>query len=446
MRKTFLASIAAAFLCAAMSASAALTETVLYSLTNNPDGAVPSSSLVISGTNLFGLSSYGGSQGSGTIFNVSTDGVAHAVIDSVTTYPNTIAVIQLGWTNATTGTNATVTNNVSNGQPGWGPFNPSGDIVVSGGNVYFTTLNGGTYDSAYGRYPNKGTLLKASTTAGAGYVDLGVIDSGNWGGSRPNGVILSADGVLFGTTQKGGSPLDAGTLYSSTLAGSSSILHVFGMQSGDGIWPIGGLVESTNQVILGTTTFGGKYNKGTIYSINTNGTGYLTVYSFGANTNDGIYPNAPMCIDSASALWGVTPSGGTNGLGTIFEIPIVAGVYNATNYSEVYSFAGGTNDLALPVGRIVSSLIYTNSVSTGTNAIFGVAQSGGIYNGVGTKNYGGVWKIIKGNYYVDYSFTNVPDGAFPSAGLTVDVGGSLYGVTAAGGTANKGAVFKITSP
>jgi uncharacterized repeat protein (TIGR03803 family) len=50
-----------------------------------------------------------------------------------------------------------------------------------------------------------------------------------------------------------------------------------------------------------------------------------------------------------------------------------------------------------------------------------------------------------------YSFTNVPDGAYPSAGLIMDKAGNLYGTTTGGGAGNCvllgvsgcGAVFKL---
>lgn len=44
---------------------------------------------------------------------------------------------------------------------------------------------------------------------------------------------------------------------------------------------------------------------------------------------------------------------------------------------------------------------------------------------------------------VIHSFTQQGDGAFPDAGLTIDVAGNLYGTTNEGGAANMGTVFKL---
>jgi uncharacterized repeat protein (TIGR03803 family) len=43
-----------------------------------------------------------------------------------------------------------------------------------------------------------------------------------------------------------------------------------------------------------------------------------------------------------------------------------------------------------------------------------------------------------------YSFTGVPDGADPEAGLVMDARGNLYGTTLEGGTTDDGTVFKVT--
>ena len=45
-----------------------------------------------------------------------------------------------------------------------------------------------------------------------------------------------------------------------------------------------------------------------------------------------------------------------------------------------------------------------------------------------------------------YRFKDGSDGALPSAGLIFDARGALYGTTAVGGTLNRGTVFKLTPP
>src|ERR1700722_6483813 len=47
---------------------------------SNGDGAIPHTTLVLSGTNLYGVALYGGANGNGTIFRVSTDGSSSSVV------------------------------------------------------------------------------------------------------------------------------------------------------------------------------------------------------------------------------------------------------------------------------------------------------------------------------------------------------------------------------
>ncbi|PYV74028.1 MAG: Ig family protein, partial [Acidobacteria bacterium] len=68
---------------------------------------------------------------------------------------------------------------------------------------------------------------------------------------------------------------------------------------------------------------------------------------------------------------------------------------------------------------------------------YGTASSGAF-------GYGTVFKLTpRGTYDVLYSFTNVPDGATPEAGLVRDSKGNLYGTTASGGAFGYGTVFKV---
>ena len=74
--------------------------------------------------------------------------------------------------------------------------------------------------------------------------------------------------------------------------------------------------------------------------------------------------------------------------------------------------------------------------------LYGTATNGGAHG------YGTVFKISpSGTLTTLWSFckeTNCPDGAYPQAGLTLVIGGDLYGTTYRGGAHGYGEVFKIT--
>jgi uncharacterized repeat protein (TIGR03803 family) len=82
---------------------------------------------------------------------------------------------------------------------------------------------------------------------------------------------------------------------------------------------------------------------------------------------------------------------------------------------------------------------YGSLLGGASNSAYGVTAAGG------TSNMGAVFKLATTGETVLHSFTGPPaDGAFPYAGLVQDSAGNLYGTTSAGGASNNGAVFKLT--
>jgi uncharacterized repeat protein (TIGR03803 family) len=77
--------------------------------------------------------------------------------------------------------------------------------------------------------------------------------------------------------------------------------------------------------LYGTTKSGGSGGSGTVFRLNTDGTGFATLYSFtaadpGTGTNrDGAYPVSGLIL-SGGVLYGTTSSGGTAGYGTVFSL------------------------------------------------------------------------------------------------------------------------------
>jgi uncharacterized repeat protein (TIGR03803 family) len=97
---------------------------------------------------------------------------------------------------------------------------------------------------------------------------------------------------------------------------------------------------------------------------------------------------------------------------------------NSTNYKVVYSFG------AVPDGNYPdASLVDVNGTLYGTTAYGGAYSCLGSYNGCGT-----VFSITpSGTEKVLYSFGAPPDGETPLASV-IDVDGTLYGTTSAGGS------------
>jgi uncharacterized repeat protein (TIGR03803 family) len=89
-------------------------------------------------------------------------------------------------------------------------------------------------------------------------------------GSNPEGGLLQAtDGNLYGTTALGGDPTCSsgacGTIFKIAAAGTFTTLHSFEEVNGES--PLAGLMQATNGILYGTTQYGGTHLDGTIFSL-----------------------------------------------------------------------------------------------------------------------------------------------------------------------------------
>lgn len=154
--------------------------------------------------------------------------------------------------------------------------------------------------------------------------------------------------------------------------------------------------------------------------------GESVLYSFGAFRGpDGAYPG--WLIQGLDGdLYGVTQSGGTNELGSVFKLT------TAGSESVLYSFDQNA----------------TSSITSNADAIVLVQASDGTLYGIshngGTVNAGSFFKVSGGTGTILYSFgVAALDGSFPT-GLTLGSDGNFYGVASFGGGNFTGSVFKIT--
>ena len=96
-----------------------------------------------------------------------------------------------------------------------------------------------------------------------------------------------------------------------------SILHVFNVDSGDGVTPIGGFVTDSSDNFFGVTQSGGTDGGGAIFKIRNKN--YSVLYNFSGN-DDGGLPNGPLGMDANGALFGTTYAGGASGGGVLFKL------------------------------------------------------------------------------------------------------------------------------
>jgi uncharacterized repeat protein (TIGR03803 family) len=156
----------------------------------------------------------------------------------------------------------------------------------------------------------------------------------NSDGAFPQAGLILSGNALYGTAYAGGSS-GYGTVFRVNTDGTGfTNLHNFTELSGifrtnsDGAYPSAGLILSDN-TLYGTASHGGSSGRGTVFKVNTDGTGFTTLHSFKVTSgghpfginDDGAYPIAGLIL-SGNTLYGTTYGGGSSGNGTVFSLSL----------------------------------------------------------------------------------------------------------------------------
>jgi uncharacterized repeat protein (TIGR03803 family) len=117
----------------------------------------------------------------------------------------------------------------------------------------------------------------------------------------------------------------------------------------------------SGNTLYGTTLLGGTTGSGTVFKINTDGGGFTTLYNFNG-ASDGAQPYAGL-VFSGGTLYGVTYAGGSSGQGTLFRVNT-----DGTGFVTLHTFAGGA-DGANPRGDLVlgGNVLYGTTSKGGTS-------------------------------------------------------------------------------
>ena len=76
--------------------------------------------------------------------------------------------------------------------------------------------------------------------------------------------LIEIKAMLYCTTSAGGA-YGGGTVFSITPSGTEKVLHSFGAK-GDGAKPIAGLID-VDGTLYGTTEYGGTHGSGTVFAL-----------------------------------------------------------------------------------------------------------------------------------------------------------------------------------
>jgi uncharacterized repeat protein (TIGR03803 family) len=322
------------------------TQTVLHTFSRSDGGAPFGGVIFDSAGNLYGTTFVGGLYDYGTVFELSPPSAPGGA-----------------WTH-------TVLYNFSGSPDAGQPVDTL--IFDQAGNLYGTTEYDGYNGFCCGTVFE---LSPPSAPGGAWTEKILYIFGGNTDGSEPvGGVVFDAAGNLYGTTYAGG---QGGNCTSScgivfklsppTAPGGAwteTVLHRF-KGRGDGLSPLAGLIPYRG-FLYGTTWAGGTGNTGTVFQMSPTTGEKKVIYNFTDLAGDGGGPASALVVDKAGNLYGTTTVGGRNDRGTIFKLTPPAQGGGAWTETVLYSFSGQGDG-----NQPVAPLMIRNGVLYGTTTAGG---------------------------------------------------------------------------
>jgi uncharacterized repeat protein (TIGR03803 family) len=259
--------------------------------------------------------------------------------------------------------------------------------------------------------------------------------STNSDGTAPYWFTLSGD-TIYGSAAAGG-PLGYGLIFALKTDGSGfTNLHNFAGPPKDGADPAD-LVLSGNR-LYGAARSGGSTGSGTLFALQTDGTGFTNLYQLSTNgfdwegnvtTNHDGYSPVVGAVSSGNVLFGTALHGGPEGAGTIF------GLDPAGNFTVLHAFSY----LAFHVPPANADGAWPNGLILAGQTLYGTTQFGG--NGGGNvysiKTDGSAFQVL-------HDFSSTYPRSFPVAPVTIS-SNTLYGTTPTGGSAAVGFVFAVNT-
>ncbi|MFZ1633985.1 MAG: choice-of-anchor tandem repeat GloVer-containing protein [Chitinophagales bacterium] len=288
--------------------------TKLYDLLDDVTGQSSQSSLISDGTYLYGTAADGGPNNHGTVYRLKKDGTEFTVLYD---FPGELTGLD-----------------------------PEGGLYFDGTYLYGGTVNGGVYGG--------GVLYKIKPDGS----DFNVVFNFDClpSGCSLYGAVVSDGVYLYGMTVGGGSG-NLGTAFRIKPDGTDYLKLMDMIDDPNGAWGYASFVLDDG-MLYGITNNGGEDNRGTIFKIATDGTGYQKLLDF--DDDNGAQPLGSLIL-VGTTLYGMAELGGADYLGTLYQLET-----DGSNFTILHEFDGPETG-GLPFG----TLVFVNG------ALFGMTNSGG---------------------------------------------------------------------
>lgn len=397
---------------------------------------------------LYGTAEGGGLHGDGVVFriDITVDPPITTTIhdlDSLTTGTGPQAgVLQVGTSLVVTapfggpgGAGTIVRVPMAGGPPifvhGFGPaspYQPTSTLVSDGTSLFGTSNRGGYHDS--------GTLFSLT---GNTVSTLHAFHYETDGGYGVSSLIRGSDGSLYGTAANGG-PLQGGTIFRFNPAiPDFDVLHRFdGMSSANGATPQSSVLELGGR-LYGTTIAGGAHHAGVVYSVALDGTDFRVLHSFNYSLLNGAGSAAPLIRGSDGRLYGTTAQSGLYGFGTVYRLNT-----DGTGFQVVHAFDRfDPNSGSDPYAALVEAepMVFLGTTVWGGSSREFMNTGGGTVFKLDMRTTPPTFTVLRS---FDECCISAPAGSSPRVPLARGAGGWFYGTTSMGGSSGfNGTVFAI---
>jgi uncharacterized repeat protein (TIGR03803 family) len=349
-------------------------------------------------------------------------------------------------------------------------LHPYGNLIqATNGYLYAMTYQGGTNSA--------GIIYKYNLTTSL-YTKIFEFDWISTGLNPLGSLFQASDGNLYGVNGNGATS-NVGALFRFDPV-TETYLKIYSFSSTpsipglNGSNPYGALIQATDGKLYGMATYGGVSSKGVLFRVDPPTSAYTKMVEFSGTAN-GSHPSGSLLEASDGNFYGMTSTGGVNGLGVLFQFNPVTSVYTklldfdgvakgsnpygslmqAAN-GNLYGMtsAGGTNSLGVlfqfdPVTSVYTKLLDFDGAAKGSNPIGSLMQAtdGNLYGMTSEGGVNALGVLFQFNpatavYTKLLDFAGTTNGSTPAGGLTQASNGNLYGLTSEGGANALGVLFQ----